>query len=472
MVKLVTPSSKYKISVLKALNEFKIEKKHFRLRDNLAFRNFRAYVRYLTSQASGKNLPMGYVPSHVFWLVNDNEYLGEINIRHELNDNLRLVGGHIGYKIRPSVRNRGYGSLILKLGLKEAKKIGLKKVLLTCDKTNIGSKKIIEKNGGIFEDEILWSKDKPPKLRYWIDIYRPPVAITAKIHPDIDAVAGIIAYQEYLTKQGQKSEIFFYQEPQIEACYILNKLNFNIVQKRGDKKKPVILVDSSPDSLKNMPEFIKPENVIEVIDHRQILNKIVFKNARIQVEKIGAAATQIAEKFFQKKIKPSERIALLLAAAIKVHTQLLKSHDTTKRDKRAYNLLVGKKLKKRAKELSAEIIKYKTNWILKNLNKACFMDSKEFGGIGIMQLELYDGEKNLRIREKELIEILRQYQISKQLTFTFLFVVDINHRQNAYFVPNKKNQVWLTEKLKIKFANNWSINKGLLMRKNIVPKLV
>jgi len=100
------------------------------------------------------------------------------------------------------------------------------------------------------------------------------------------------------------------------------------------------------------------------------------------------------------------------------------------------------------------------------------MDSKEFGGIGIMQLELYDGEKNLRIREKELIEILRQYQISKQLTFTFLFVVDINHRQNAYFVPNKKNQVWLTEKLKIKFANNWSINKGLLMRKNIVPKLV
>ena len=79
-------------------------------------------------------------------------------------------GGNIGYGIIPSKRGLGYGTKALKLTLEKAKELGLKKVLLTCNSTNIGSKKVIEANGGLLENEILGEEGKPNKLRYWIEL--------------------------------------------------------------------------------------------------------------------------------------------------------------------------------------------------------------------------------------------------------------------------------------------------------------
>ncbi|MFK7780352.1 MAG: GNAT family N-acetyltransferase, partial [Candidatus Gracilibacteria bacterium] len=92
------------------------------------------------------------VNSHLFFLINDNEILGAIQIRHNINHpNLIENGGHIGYGIAPRHRRKGYATKMLELGLIEAKKLGLKKVLITCYLDNIGSNKVIKSNGGIFE---------------------------------------------------------------------------------------------------------------------------------------------------------------------------------------------------------------------------------------------------------------------------------------------------------------------------------
>jgi predicted acetyltransferase len=80
------------------------------------------------------------------------------------------MGGHIGYEIRPVKRRQGYGTEILRLGLEKARELGLRKVLVTSDEDNIGSRKIIEHNGGIFENAIEIEGDPVQKLRYWIDI--------------------------------------------------------------------------------------------------------------------------------------------------------------------------------------------------------------------------------------------------------------------------------------------------------------
>jgi predicted acetyltransferase len=56
------------------------------------------------------------------------------------------------------------------LGLEKARELGLRRVLVTCDEDNIGSKKIIEHNGGQYENAIQIEGDKVKKLRYWIDI--------------------------------------------------------------------------------------------------------------------------------------------------------------------------------------------------------------------------------------------------------------------------------------------------------------
>ena len=100
---------------------------------------------------------------------NDERKIGGISIRHNIdNDYLFNYGGHIGYGIRPSERNKGYGSMILILGLNETKKIGINKVLITCLNDNIFSKKIIEKNGGILENIVQY--DSGLMCRYWIDL--------------------------------------------------------------------------------------------------------------------------------------------------------------------------------------------------------------------------------------------------------------------------------------------------------------
>ena len=95
--------------------------------------------------------------------------LGAVNIRHYLNDSLLKEGGHIGDGIRPSERRKGYATEMIRLALVECKKLGIDKVLMTCDKDNIGSVKSIVKNGGVFENEFINSEGHIEQ-RYWISI--------------------------------------------------------------------------------------------------------------------------------------------------------------------------------------------------------------------------------------------------------------------------------------------------------------
>ena len=113
----------------------------------------------------------GLVPDSVFFLLDEdrNKLIGAVNIRHYLNDYLLKFGGHIGDGIRPSERKKGYATKMIELALIECKKLGMDKVLITCNKSNIASAKTIIKNGGILENEI---KDSDGEIiqRYWINI--------------------------------------------------------------------------------------------------------------------------------------------------------------------------------------------------------------------------------------------------------------------------------------------------------------
>ena len=108
------------------------------------------------------------MPQTTYWLIDNDEFIGRVSIRHTLTESLLKEGGHIGYDIRPSKRNMGYGKRILELSLPKAKELEIDKVLVTCNETNTGSKKIIEANGGILENSIEMGEGKPAKLRYWI----------------------------------------------------------------------------------------------------------------------------------------------------------------------------------------------------------------------------------------------------------------------------------------------------------------
>jgi predicted acetyltransferase len=166
-MKLIAPSVKYQQSYLEAVEESNHETGMTLLPKPEVGQSFEEFVINKIEQAKGIDLPEGWVPSTELWLVDNEEFIGRTNIRHVLTDHLLEIGGHIGYWIRPSKRKMGYGKIILKLGLIEARKLRITKVLVTCDVTNIGSKRVIEANGGVLENIVPNGEDNPPKMRYW-----------------------------------------------------------------------------------------------------------------------------------------------------------------------------------------------------------------------------------------------------------------------------------------------------------------
>jgi predicted acetyltransferase len=114
--------------------------------------SFRRYLEVLAEHERGENLPANHVPSTFLFAFAGTRIVGRVSIRHSLNPYLERFGGHIGYVVVPEYRRQGYATAILRQSLQIARqKLGLRRVLVTCDDDNVGSIKTIEKNGGVLE---------------------------------------------------------------------------------------------------------------------------------------------------------------------------------------------------------------------------------------------------------------------------------------------------------------------------------
>ena len=130
------------------------------------YTHFDYYMNHLeiTQEQDGK------VPDSTFFCLDEdrNIFVGAVNIRHYLTEEMLVNAGHIGDGIRPSERRKGYATAMIGLALKEAKKLGLNRVLMVCDKENVASAKSIVNNGGVLENEV--TVNGITEQRYWIDI--------------------------------------------------------------------------------------------------------------------------------------------------------------------------------------------------------------------------------------------------------------------------------------------------------------
>ena len=133
------------------------------------YERFSEYVAMLEAASKGIGIPPDFVPHSTFWLVDaKNEIVAISNLRHGLNDFLVGYGGHIGYGVRPSARQRGYATEVLGQTLKKAKARGIDKVRITCSKDNAASAKTILRNGGELDDEKFLPEHGEIVSRYWV----------------------------------------------------------------------------------------------------------------------------------------------------------------------------------------------------------------------------------------------------------------------------------------------------------------
>lgn len=171
-LELVFPTKEYKKQVEEYLQEF-FDNGEYEIAGDGGLdriKNFDEWLRKVQNDLSEESIEDNRIPATLYLTIrkSDNKIVGNLQIRHKLNERLLQYGGHIGDSIRPSERRKGYATEQIRLALKECKKLGIDNVLMDCDKTNIASAKSIINNGGVLENEIY--VDECLVQRYWISL--------------------------------------------------------------------------------------------------------------------------------------------------------------------------------------------------------------------------------------------------------------------------------------------------------------
>jgi predicted acetyltransferase len=168
---LVRPTEKSKDAVLDYRDEFASPADAHGTASLSNAATFEEWLQRVRDLEKLETAPAGYIPSSTYLAVreHDERLVGILQIRHWLNEALEFEGGHIGYSVRRSERRKGYATQMLRQAVSVCGRMGINKVLLTCDKDNIGSARVIKANGGILHTEFT-SGNGNLAQRYWITV--------------------------------------------------------------------------------------------------------------------------------------------------------------------------------------------------------------------------------------------------------------------------------------------------------------
>ena len=299
--------------------------------------------------------------------------------------------------------------------------------------------------------------------------------VTSYPEPDLDGTACSFAYAEYLNKTGTEAGYTWYGNPKTEVEIVCNLFGINLdnIEKILPNNE-IVITDTN--ALRMLAPDVIIENVVEIIDHHPMIDgtKIEdFGNRKMQIEEVGAAATLVAERFKENGIMPSRESAILLYYAIVSNTINFKANVTTDRDANISEWLEGlyeEITKEKIKEIF--VAKSKLGNRLEDELEATFTVSYKKENWVIGQIEMVDVEKFILENRERLSRALISKKEEFNANYIFLNGMDIFNGNTVMFSIDDETEKELEELLNIKFLNRISKLDYLIMRKEIIRKMM
>ncbi len=296
------------------------------------------------------------------------------------------------------------------------------------------------------------------------------ILVTSYTNPDIDGTGCCYAYAEFLRHKNIDAQAGFFGQIHREAQFVVDK--FKIEINRGEdlinSRTAIVLLDAS--EILGLPSQIDPEHVIEIIDHRKSDDLDKFPSAKVQVEKVGACATLVAEKFERSKIEISPEAGVLLYSAIVSNTLNFKGKLTTERDKGMAEWLYRQL--KLPPDYIHEMFIYKSKFT-GSLKGMLLGDIKDFdtasGKLGIAQLEIIDTDKFVADHAVGIKKLLPEIKKERSDQYIFLNCLDLEKGYNIFVATEEPIRQILADVLQIRFDGDTVKTDHLIMRKEMTP---
>ena len=296
--------------------------------------------------------------------------------------------------------------------------------------------------------------------------------VTSYEEPDLDGVSSMYAYTEYLNKKGINSDYYIKGKPKKEVGIVCDLFNIELSGlKEISENQEAVVLDTN-----NLEEvyFLKPEQIIEIIDHhsKNESSKECI-NAKIHIERLGAVATLIAEKFKNDNVSISRESAILLYYGIISNSINLKASITNEKD-----IEMAKWLEKQCSDITKEKIaeiftlksKVEDSELRKEMEAEIGFDYKG-KRMTIAQLEVANIEEFLKQKEFKIIEILNQVKTENNLDYIFINCVDILNGFNIILTLDEETTQLLSSELGYVFHNNKCKFNKLIQRKDLFNEI-
>ena len=295
--------------------------------------------------------------------------------------------------------------------------------------------------------------------------------VMSYINPDTDGIACTIAMAKLLSLKNENWIPVVFGSIGRETLFVLNSLEISIPSTDIllDEVEKIVLVDTHHKS--QLPIDFPYDKVVSIIDHHPNGDEDLFPIADILNQKIGAAASLVAEMYIESKIIDIP-ILKLLGFAILSNTLNFCAPSSTEFDKNIFRQICN------IAPINAEQIdrmfEQRSLILKKDIYVAIGADFKvfdtKFGRVGISQIEDKIFEKMIDV--SQCADALQRLADEHELDLCLFNGVDIRFKRSLVIAANKQSQKLMCSLFQLSECRQYHVFNRILLRKtDFVPQL-